>query len=82
MEEVPKFVCKEWYRIKGVGWAAETWLDQDCPRRQPGEATFPHLERREVEINGERFRCVAVECHPHGGDRRKGERIGLVVESI
>lgn len=76
MSDAPSFVSRGWFRLRGRGWVANVECDKERDRNNPG------LSGVEVEIDGERFKCVAVERYMPATPIRKGEPIGLLVKEL
>jgi hypothetical protein len=73
-QAMAEFSAAGWFEIKGVGWEAAVRLDRDTQ-------DFSHLLHRRVMIDGRPYVCVAVNHFGHAPPWRKGEHIGLVVET-
>jgi hypothetical protein len=69
-----EFKATDWFEIKGIGWEAAVSLDRDTP-------DFAHLLHRRVTIDGAPYVCIGVNHFHHHPPWRKGERIGIVVNT-
>lgn len=71
--EIPSFVSRGWYRVRGRGWCCATECDRERPRTNSG-LLGP------VRIDGEDFICTAVEMFMPLTPLHAGEKIGLLVK--
>jgi hypothetical protein len=69
-----EFNAASWFEIKGIGWEAAVTLDRDTE-------DFSHLLQGRVTIDGRPYVCVRVNRFAHAPPWRRGEHIGLVVQT-
>lgn len=75
-DEIPSFVSRGWYRLRGRGWVVSVACDRERPRANSG------LVNQRVRVDGEDFVCFGVEMFMPGYPIRQGEMIGLLVKEI